>query len=64
MATHFSILDVKIQWTEEPGRLHIHTVHGVANSWTQLGTHAHTHINKISPLSSIIPKVLQDFIVT
>ena len=34
MATHSSILAWKIPWVEEPGRLH--TVHGVANSWTRL----------------------------
>ena len=30
MATHSSILDGRIPWTEEPGRLH--TVHGIAES--------------------------------
>ena len=34
MATHSSILDWKIPWTEAPGRLH--TVHGVAKSPTRL----------------------------
>ena len=34
MATHSSILAWRILWTEEPGGLH--TVHGVAKSWTQL----------------------------
>ena len=34
MATHSSILAWRIPWTEEPGRLH--TVHGVAKSWTRL----------------------------
>ena len=34
MATCFSILAWEIPWTEKPGRLH--TVHGVASSWTQL----------------------------
>ena len=33
MATHSSILDWKISWTEEPVGL---TVHGVAKSQTQL----------------------------
>ena len=33
-ATHSSILAWKIQWTEEPGRLHV--VHRVAKSWTRL----------------------------
>ena len=32
MPTHSSTLAWKIPWTEEPGRLH--TVHGVAKSWT------------------------------
>ena len=32
MATHSRILDWKIPWMEEPGRLH--TVHGVAKSRT------------------------------
>ena len=34
MAIHSSILAWRIPWKEEPGRLH--TVHGVAKSWTQL----------------------------
>ena len=34
MATHCSTLAWKIPWMEEPGRLH--TVHGVAKSWTRL----------------------------
>ena len=34
MATHSSILAWRIPWTEEPGGLH--TVHGVAKSWTRL----------------------------
>ena len=34
MATHSSILAWKIPWTMEPGGLH--TVHGVAKSWTRL----------------------------
>ena len=32
MVTHSSILAWRIPWTEEPGGLH--TVHGVAMSWT------------------------------
>ena len=32
MATHSSILAWRIPWTVEPGGLH--TVHGVAKSWT------------------------------
>ena len=34
LATHSSILAWRIPWKEEPGGLH--TVHGVAESWTQL----------------------------
>ena len=34
MVTHSSILAWRIPWTYEPGRLH--TVHGVAKSWTEL----------------------------
>ena len=40
MATHFSILDWRIPWTEEPGGL----VYGAAKSWTrltQLSTRGH-----------------------
>ena len=37
MSTHSSILVWKIPWTEEPGRQA--TVHGVANSQTQLSMH-------------------------
>ena len=33
MATHYSILDWKIPWTEEPGT----TVHRVEKSWHNLG---------------------------
>ena len=40
-ATHSSILAWKIPWTEEHGGLH--TVHGVAKSWTQLSTHTYIH---------------------
>ena len=36
MATQASLLAWKIPWTEEPGGLH--TVHGVAKSWTQQHT--------------------------
>ena len=38
MATHSSILNRKISWTEEPGGLQSN---GVAKSQTQLGTQAH-----------------------
>ena len=34
MATHSNILARRIPWTEEP--VGLHTVHGVANSWTRL----------------------------
>ena len=34
MATHSSILSWRIPWTEVPNGLH--TIHGVAKSWTQL----------------------------
>ena len=37
MATHSSILAWKIPWTEEAGKA---TIHGVAESQTQLSTHA------------------------
>ena len=36
MATHSSILAQRIPWTEEPDGLH--TVYGVAKSWTRLST--------------------------
>ena len=38
MVTQSSTLAWKIPWTEERGRLH--TVHGVAKSWTRLGDFA------------------------
>jgi len=42
MATHPSILAWRIPWTEEPGGLH--TVHGVAKSWTRWSDqHFHFH---------------------
>ena len=41
METHNSILDWRILWTEEPGRLQSM---GVTKNWTQLSnTHTHTH---------------------
>ena len=40
MATCSSILAWRMPWTENPGRLH--TVHGVAQSQTQLTTEQHT----------------------
>ena len=42
MATHFSTLAWKIQWMEEPGRLH--TVHGVAKNQTQLSEIGRAHV--------------------
>ena len=40
MATHSSVLAWRIPWAEEPGGLH--TVHGVAKSWTWLSIRTHT----------------------
>ena len=40
MATHSSTLAWKIPWMEEPGGLH--TVHGVAKSWTRLSNFTFT----------------------
>ena len=42
MATHSSILDWEIQWTEEPGRLQPMGLHRV-DTTEQLSTHTHTH---------------------
>ena len=42
MATHSSILDWRISWTEEPGGLYI--VHGVTKSQTQLATKTFTSL--------------------
>ena len=42
MATHSSILDWRIPWTEDLGQA---TVHGVTKSWTRLSdSHSLTHI--------------------
>ena len=41
MAARSSTLAWKIPWTEEPGRLH--TVHGVAKSWTRLSDFTSLH---------------------
>ena len=46
MATHCSILSWEILCTEEPNGLH--TVHWVAESWTQLGNY-HFHFTFFSP---------------
>ena len=43
MATHSSILSLRIPWTEEPGGLH--TVHGVAKSQTPLND-GHFHFSR------------------
>ena len=40
MATYSSTLAWKIQWMEEPGKLH--TVHGVTKDQRRLSTHRHT----------------------
>ena len=40
MATHSSILALRIPWTEEPERA---TVHGVAKSWTRLSDFTSLH---------------------
>ena len=40
MGTLSSILRWRIPWTEEPGRLQVHTV---AKSWKQLTATEHTH---------------------
>ena len=48
METHNSILDWRILWTEEPGRLQSM---GVTKSWTQLSnTNTHTHTRIIPSL--------------
>ena len=52
MATHSCILAWKIPWTEEPGGLH--TVHGVAKSWTQVSTAQQLSILGTGPLSKCI----------
>ena len=59
MATYFSI-DWKIQWTEEPGRLQSMGLQKTGHN----SAHVHIHTLIRSPLSSIIPKVLQAFIVS
>ena len=42
MTSHSSILDWRIQWTEEPGQV---TLHGVTKCWTQLSdSHSLTYI--------------------
>ena len=51
MATHSSILAWRIPWTEEPGELH--TVHGVAKSWTQLSDFTFT-INPKGPSGKLL----------
>ena len=43
MATHSSILDCKIPWTEEPGRLQSMGLQRVRHDWALTHTHTHTH---------------------
>ena len=50
VATHSSIPAWRIPWAEEPGRLH--TVHGVAKSWTQ--QHTRKVKNKIFFLMAVV----------
>ena len=55
MATHSSILAWRIPWTEESGGLH--TLHGVAKSWTQLSNfHFHS-----SPIFNFLKNLLTVF---
>ena len=55
MATHSSILAWRIPWTEESGGLH--TLHGVAKSWTQLSNfHFHS-----SPIFNFLENLLTIF---
>ena len=59
MATHSSILAWKIEWTEEPGRLH--TVHRVAKSRPQLSTSAtDLRLNPFSPVPKLQSTRLTD----
>ena len=57
MAPHSSTLAWKIPWMKEPGGLH--TVHGVAKSWTQLSDftftfHFHALEKEIATHSSVL----------
>ena len=57
MAPHSSTLAWKIPWMKEPGGLH--TVHGVANSWTQLSDftftfHFHALEKEMAAHSSVL----------
>ena len=52
MATHSSILALKISWAEKPGRMH-----GVAKTWTRLKrltTHCLVQVRVILSLSVVI----------
>ena len=49
MGTLSSILCWRIPWTEEPGRLQVHTV---AKSWKQLKPAEHTHSRVIIHLAA------------
>ena len=46
MATHSSILDWRIPWTEEPGRLQSMGLQRVGHDWA-INTHTHTHIHSV-----------------
>ena len=52
MAIHSSTIAWKISWTEEPGRLH--TVQGVAKSWTRLSDFTFTLVSKLSLIHGIL----------
>ena len=52
MATHSNILAYSIPWTEEPGELH--TVQGVAKSWTRLSDFTFTLVSKLSLIHGIL----------
>ena len=54
MATHSTTLAWKIPWMEEPGRLH--TVHGVAKSWTRLSDFTSTE-DAVSVLHSLCQQI-------
>ena len=53
MATHSSTLAWKNPWMEEPSKLH--TVHGVAKSWTQLSNFALPYLKPWHVLFYLMP---------
>ena len=55
VGTHSSILAWRIPWTEESGRLH--TVHGVAKSWTRLSAHTHTYTHRDTQIPTQVPEL-------